>query len=252
MNQERRDKIVEMLSVQHTIKNTELMEKFGISIETVRRDLAYLEEKGLLQRAYGGAVRKDFLNTEPMHINREQEYLGEKLAIAKEAEKLIRPQDTVFFDLGTTLLTLARNIDSRKNITAFTNALRTAVVLSEKGCDVIVPGGSLRAGELAVSGYIAENTMQQFNVDKAFIGVAGITENGISDFIPVEANLRRQVIKNANKVIVVADYTKFGIRATCNVCGLDDIDVVITDEKAPAKLLRGLEKNGIQVIVAKN
>ncbi|MBO5060965.1 MAG: DeoR/GlpR transcriptional regulator [Clostridia bacterium] len=250
MNQERRDKIAEMLERQHTIKNTELMERFGISIETVRRDLAYLEEQGFLERVYGGAVRKRFMNAEPGYTNREKENSSEKLMIAHEAEKLIHQNDTVFFDLGTTVLSLARNIDSGKDITAFTNSLRTAIVLSEKGCDVIIPGGQLRAGEFAVSGSLAESGMQQFNIDKAIIGVAGITESGITDFVLKEASLRRQVIKNARKVIALADFSKFGVRAMCNVCPLADIDVLITDEKAPSDMLKEFEKKGIKIIVA--
>ena len=152
--------------------------------------------------------------------------------------------------MGTTVLSLARNIDSGKNITAFTNALRTAIVLSEKGCDVVVPGGHLRTGEFSLSGPLTESSMQKFNVDKAFIGAAGITENGITDFIVEEAALRNQVIKNARKVIVVADSSKFGIRAMCNVCHTKDIDVLITDDKAPSDILRKLEKNETQIIIA--
>lgn len=252
MNRDRRNQIVEMLSQQSTVKNTELMERFGISIETVRRDLAYLEEQGLLERVYGGAVKKTYLNTEPVYTSREKENEPEKRAIAREAVKLIQTNDTVFFDLGTTVLFLAQQIGQEQHLTAFTNAIRTAVVLSEvEGCEVIIPGGHLRSHELSVSGFLAEDNMRQFNVDKAFIGGAGITEQGITDFNIGEANLRRQIIRNARQVIVLADYSKFGIRAVSNVCPLEDIDVLITDAKAPADMLAALENSGVRVIVAR-
>ena len=251
MNQDRRSQIVKMLNKQHTITNSELMETFKISIETVRRDLAYLESQGLLERVYGGAVKKNFMNTEPEYTNRQAENLDEKQDIAKEAEKLIDLNDTVFFDIGTTTLSLAQNLNSSKNIKAFTNSLRVATSLSEKGCEVIVTGGKVRNGEFSVSGFIAENNMSQFNFDKAIIGIAGIDENGITDFIPEEANLRRQIIKNSRKTSVLADYTKFGVRAICNICALSDIDILITDEKAPADTLKKFEKSGIKVIIAK-
>ena len=93
--------------------------------------------------------------------------------------------------------------------------------------------------------------MRQFNVDKAFIGVAGITEDGISDFNIEEASLRRQVIRNARQVIALADHSKFGIRAVSNICPLADIDVLITDEKAPANLLARIEKSGVRVVIVK-
>lgn len=252
MNQERRSQIIELIRENRIVKNTELMERFGISIETVRRDLQYLEEQGILERVYGGAVKKTFLNTEPDYANREQENFPEKKAIAAEAQKLILPKDTVFFDLGTTVMLVARMLEKDKPITAFTNALRTALVLSETdGCEVVLPGGKLRAKELSVAGPLSEENMRQFNVDKAFIGVAGITENGISDFNIEEASLRRQVIRNARQVIALADHSKFGIRAVSNICSLSDIDVLVTDDKAPANLLAHIEKCGVRVIVVK-
>lgn len=250
MNHDRRNEIVEMLNKKPTIKNEEIMSRFNVSIETVRRDLAYLEKHGFLERVYGGAVRKRFMNAEPEYTNREKESPAEKIAIAQAAQDVIEPNDTIFFDLGTTVQAIARNIDSSKNIFSFTNSLRTAITLSEKGFNVVIPGGKIRNGEYAVSGGMAENDMKSFNFDKAFIGVGGITEKGITDFIAEEAILRAQIIKNANEVIVVADFSKFGIRAMCNICDIEDIDVLITDEKAPKDTLRQFEKQGVKVIIA--
>ena len=157
----------------------------------------------------------------------------------------------MFFDLGTTVMLMAKLIADDYPITAFTNALRTAQVLSDKsGCDVIIPGGKLRGKELAVSGSLAEETMRQFNLDKVFIGVAGITEDGITDFNIEEAGLRRQVIRNARQVIVLADSSKFGIRAVSNICPVSDIDILITDSGAPTNLLSRLEKSGVRIVIA--
>ncbi len=249
MNYERRNQIAEMIKKQGTVKNAELMQKFGISIETVRRDLAALEQRGVLERVYGGAVGKSFLNVEPDYANREQLHFDEKSGIATAAAKLIAPGDTVFFDLGTTMLTLAQQINPADHITAFTNSLRTAIALSGRDCEVILSGGKLRPGELSVSGAVASETMRQFNIDKAFIGAAGITEDGITDFIPEEADLRKQVIRNARTVIVLADHSKFGIRSMCKVCALDEIDILITNAKTPLKIRKEAESRGVKVIV---
>ncbi len=250
MNQDRRNKIAELVVRNQTVKNAELMEMFDISIETVRRDLAWLEQQGVLERVYGGAVRKTFRSAEPSFQNRETSNHGEKWAIAKAAEQLIQTDDSVFFDLGTTVQYLAQQIGEEKRITAFTNALRTAIILSEKQQNVILPGGQLRPQELAVSGFMAERNMQQFNIDKAIIGVAGITEAGITDFKMEEAALRSQVIRNARQVIVLADHSKFGIRTTFAVCGICDIDILVTDALAPKDMLAQLEQMGVCVIVA--
>lgn len=251
MNQKRREQIEEMLQKQKTVTNAELMERFAISIETVRRDLAYLEKKGVIERVYGGAVRKEVAREEPLYVSREEKNSVEKQAIAAAAEALIADRDIVFFDLGTTVQMVAGKLAENKKIHAFTNAIRTAVTLSEKNCEVILPGGSLRRGELSLAGSLAENNLQHFNIGKAIIGAAGITEEGVSDFIADEAGLRSKVIAGADKVIVLADFEKFGVRAMCKVCSLDSVDVLITDEKAPKDMLKMLKKKGIQIIVAK-
>ena len=249
MNQARRKKIVELLETKGTVTNDELMATFQISIETVRRDLGYLEKCGLLERVYGGAVKKKFMRVEPDYVNRESKNSGEKQEIAREAVGLIENDESIFFDIGTTVLAIAQSVDG-KNFKAYTNALRTAIVLSEKGLDVTLTGGSLRKGESCVSGGIAEDTMSRFNLDTAFIGAGGIDENGITDFIAQEAFLRKKVVDNARKVVAVADHSKFGIRASCNVCAIEDIDVLITDDKAPRDFLKKIQKKGVEVIIA--
>ncbi|MBQ4269856.1 MAG: DeoR/GlpR transcriptional regulator [Clostridia bacterium] len=251
MNQARRKKIVELLEKQGAVTNGELMETFGISIETVRRDLAYLEKCGLLDRVYGGAVQKKFMRVEPNYDNRENKNSQEKTAIAKRAGDFIEENESVFFDIGTTALAVAQNLSGEKSFKAFTNSLRAAIALSERDVDVTLTGGSVRKGEHCVSGGIAEETMRRFNIDKAFIGAAGVDENGVTDFIPQEAFLRKQVIDNARKVIVLADYSKFGVRAACNVCPIEEIDVLITDEKAPKETLKKIQKKGVTVVVVK-
>ena len=123
--------------------------------------------------------------------------------------------------------------------------------LSDKGVNVVLPGGELRNGEYSISGSIAESNMKNFNVDKAIIGVGGIDENGVTDFIIKEASIRSQIIKNAQMVIAVADYSKFGVRAICNICDLSDIDILVTDNKAPKDFVKKIAKQGVKVIIAK-
>jgi len=250
LNQTRRNKIVELLEEKGALTNDEMMSQFGISIETVRRDLDYLEKRGLLERVYGGAIKRKFMSVEPNYVSREKKNEKEKLAVATKAVEFVSDNDTVFFDIGTTVLYLASAI-ANKNINGFTNSLRTAIAISENGGKVNIPGGELRSGEYALSGSIAEENMKRFNIDKAFIGVGGITESGITDFISDEACLRKQVIDNADKVIALCDYSKFGVRAMCNVCKITDIDVLITDDKAPKKILKEIEKQGVKVVVVK-
>lgn len=240
-----------MVTQQRTVKNSEIMERFGVSIETVRRDLEYLEQRGFLRRVYGGAVINVTLGSEPEYESRTQAQYQEKNAIASAAAKLICPEETIYLGVGTTVQAMAQYIKGLGEITVFTNALRTAVELSEApGCTVILPGGQLRSKELTLSGFPAEDNFAHFNVDKAFIGIGGITESGVTDFHIGEARLHRQLIQNARVSVVLADSSKLGVRAMNNVCSLNEIDIVITDEKAPKQTVKALEQAGVRVIIA--
>ena len=252
MKLDRRHQIIDMINRQRTVKNSELMERFDISIETVRRDLEYLEQQGYLRRVYGGAVAAGSLGGEPEYASRAKSQSEEKQAIAEAAAGLIGPEDSIYLGVGTTVQAMTRYIRSMGNVTVFTNALRTAVELSETpGCTVILPGGQLRAKELTLSGFPAEENLAHFNVDKAFIGIGGITETGVTDFHIGEAQIHRQLIRNARQSIVLADSGKLGVRAMTNVCALEEIDVVVTDSKAPRHIVKALEQAGVRVILAK-
>lgn len=252
MNLERREQIIEMISQNRTVKNADLMDRFNISIETVRRDLAYLEKQGRLKRVYGGAVSVSQLGVEPEYTRREQDQYIEKKLIAMEASKLIQPHDVVFFDYGTTVPMMAQFIKKDCPITVFTTSLRMAISLSENPLwDIFLPGGQLQSQELALSGFLANQNMLNFNIDKAFIGVGGITEEGITDYHMAGCSLRRQIIQNARQVIALTDATKFGKRALNRVCDISEVDVLITDDNTPQDTLLQIKKAGVQVIQAK-
>ena len=160
MKLERRSQIVELITRQRTVTNAELMERFGVSIETVRRDLDYLEQQGVLRKVYGGAAVNISLSAEPEYASRAQANFQQKNAIAQEAAKLIHPGDTVYLGVGTTVQAMVQYMKNIGPITVFTNALRTAVELSEiPECTVILPGGQVRAKELTLSGFPAEENL---------------------------------------------------------------------------------------------
>ena len=252
MNHERRNEIIELINQKGTVKNQELIDRFGISIETVRRDLEYLEQRGHLQRVYGGAVRKETLSMEPAYTSRAKERAAEKTAIALEAIRLVHPGEAIYLDLGTTPVAMAENLRNTGTITVLTNSIHSAIALSHHpDCDVIVLGGQLRSEELGLSGFPSGENLSHFNISKAFISIGGITETGITDYHVGEASLRRQIIRSAAKVIVLADHSKFGVCALNNICGLEEIDVVITDSKTPREFIRRIEQQGVKVLVAK-
>ena len=250
MNEDRRNRIAELVAEKKAVTNAEIMARFGISIETVRRDLAYLESKGLIERVYGGAAARVFRREEPTYFRREHTREAEKSAIAAVAAGMTGACKNVFFDIGTTVERIARLVDDL-SMNAFTNSMRTAIMLSEKGCAVTVPGGNMRPVEFSVSGVLAENNMDLFNVDLAFIGAAGMDETGVTDFIPDEAHFRSRVIEHASRVIVAADSSKCAVRALCRVCSWSDVDMLITDAGAPKPLLSVIADKGVEIVIAK-
>lgn len=251
MKLERRSQIVELINRQKTVSNAELMERFHISIETVRRDLDYLEKQGVLRKVYGGAAVTATLNAEPEYASRSRTNHSQKDAIAREAAKLILPGDTLFLGVGTTVQAMVQYMKNIPRLTVFTNALRTAVALSElPECMVILPGGQLRSKELTLSGFPAEDNLLNFNVDKAFIGTGGITEEGITDFHIGEARLHRQLVLNARQSIALADSTKLGVRAMNNVCKLEQVHLIITDSCGDKATVAALKKAGARLLTA--
>ncbi len=249
----RRNKIVDKITEEHLVKVSDLMKEFNVSIETIRRDLEYLEKLGYLRRVYGGAVLDGFYGQEPPYKHREVINYPEKQAIAARTCELIDDGDSVFIDLGTTTLEVARCLSKRKNLIIITNATLVAhSLITNESCRVILLGGELRRGELSVSGSLCNANIQLFNANKAIIGVGGISlEKGITDYHLEEANIRRSMINRAEKVIAVADHSKFGVVTLNNICELNRINTLVTDWITPAKTIAAYIGAGVNVVIAK-
>ena len=252
MKKQRQDEIVRMLTENRMLKAGDLMEHFGVSMETIRRDLEELEREGYLTRTHGGAVTKAMHGLEPSYTFREVKNYAQKIAIGREAAKLVEDGDTIIIDLGTTTLEMAKFLHKRKNLTVFTNAVQIAIELVKNPeMKVILIGGNLRPGELATSGFLAEDIVDHFYVDKAFLGIGGLTlEMGIGDYKMDEGNLRRHFVEHAQKVIALADYSKLGVKTLNRTCGIERVDVLVTDEDADKKILSALRKKNVKLIVA--
>lgn len=251
MLQERRKKIMEMLQKDEMVKVSELMKIFDVSIETIRRDLEYLEERGSLSRVYGGAVLPQPKAIEPAYEKREIRNFDEKKAIGNKAVELVQDNDIIAIDIGTTTLEFARALVGKRKITVITNSMKIAMVLSvDSNIRVIMLGGEVRSGEFSVSGSLASNEMKRFNTEKLFLGVGGLSLiKGLTDYHMEESSLRQIAIENTQEVIVLADYSKMGVIAMNNVCNLEDMDILVTDSKADSGTMDKLREMGIEVIM---
>ncbi|MEI3606514.1 DeoR/GlpR family DNA-binding transcription regulator [Pseudogracilibacillus sp. SE30717A] len=250
LQQERHKKILEQLEKENTVRISELSKTLGVTRQTVRRDLKELDKVGLIKKVHGGALLNR-TNIEPSFSTRDNTSVVEKDIIGKKAAEFVEDGDAIFIDLGTTTLSMARNLTTKKDLTVITNSLLIAMELANiKEIKVLISGGELRGEELSVSGPISNKSIQDIFIDKAFIGVGGLSlENGFTDFHLGECEFRRMMIKNAQKSIALADHSKVDIVAIYKFADIHEIDVLITDIRTPQNVVSHLRGKGMKVEV---
>ncbi|MBI2915016.1 MAG: DeoR/GlpR transcriptional regulator [Firmicutes bacterium] len=229
-----------------------LSSELGVSETTIRRDLGKLQTKGLLSKTYGGATSNSRARFELSFASRETEKEAEKQAIGAAAASLIDDGDTIIIDSGTTTMQVARFIGRRADLMVATTALNVALELEGRaGITVILTGGTLRAKTHALVNPLALDVLKQINADKAFVGVGGVSvESGITSADFADAEVKRAIRAASQKLVVVADHSKFNRRAAALVFPLSGVDVLVTDDKAPPEELKRIREAGISVVVA--
>lgn len=248
---ERRALILEQLALKGQVEVNSLSKELGVSEVTVRNDLGRLEEKKMLIRARGGAIKLDRVGVDFALAEKDQQNKEEKTRIGQAAAKLIEAGDTIILDSGSTTMEIAKNLQDISDLTVITNALNVAKQLAEsKNANVIVPGGFLRKNSLSLVGAIAEAGFRNYFCDKLFLAVDGINSAyGLSTPNVEEAHLNRIMIEISKKVIVVTDSSKFQKKSFAFIASMHAIDVVVTDAGIPPEELSTLENHGVQVII---
>ena len=243
--------VLEVLAAEGTVDVTALVERLGVSAATVRRDLQLLEEQRMLSRTHGGAVAHDVLYELPLRYKAARHQV-EKQRIAAEAATRVADGAVVGLTGGTTTTEVARAILDRRGITVVTNALNIAGELAIRAdLKLVVTGGTARSESYELVGPVAEQALERLNLDVAFVGVDGISlEAGLTTHHEIEAHTNRTMIERARLVVVVADSSKLGRVAFAQICPLDAVDELITDEGAPAGTIRELTEAGVAVTVA--
>jgi DeoR/GlpR family transcriptional regulator of sugar metabolism len=249
--EERRQRILEELATRGLVRVDDLVMQLDVSAETVRRDLIDLERRGELSRVYGGATRSP---DTPLRgpERRDTANPDAKRAIARLSLTLVRPSQTIIFDVGSTVLELARALPMDLAAQALTNSAYTAQELARRpNLQIHLAGGELRADDLATSGHETEEFFGGFFADVAFLCAGGVhPQAGITDFYPREIAVRRHMLQRSTARYVLADSTKLGRVALRRVCDLTAVSALITDSDAPTDLLDALAARGIAVMVA--
>ena len=251
LNRDRQSIIMDILNQDKSVQIPDLAEKFNVSIATIRRDLRELEEQQLIQRVYGGAILAEQPMLQPFfpRTNRHRE---EKARLGAIAATQIQEGETIVLDIGTTVYEISKNIKNKQNLVVLTNSLPILTELETcNGIKVFSLGGELHPDMHALTGNIAEQALNNFFADKAFIGAAGVSiEHGLTNFNQQSAQLCASTIRRARQTILVVDSSKFGKTHFAVVGKLDSIHTVITDAGIPDEYRDFFEKRGIELIIA--
>lgn len=244
----RHEQILGRLTTVQRVVVAEMASELGVSMETIRRDLKLLEERGQLRRIHGGAVPAAAQQDRPLH-ERSRLAAREKAVIAGLVLPLLQPNMSVFLDTGSTTLAVARQLSAAPPLLVFTNSLDIAGLVGRQPQHrVQVTGGNLRANDNALVGYDALATVRKYVVDIALMGIAAVDPDGFMDFADEEAELRRVLVRQCHHAVMLADGSKFGRQARIRTLDFADVNALATD-KAPAVTYADAMRNaGMEIV----
>jgi len=250
----RRASILESVRRSGSVQVAEVASRLAVSEMTIRRDLLDLERGGHLKRLHGGAVAAQTVvmdRHEPSFDTRLSRDRSAKEQVAAAALPLVEGAKTVALDVGATTFLLAQLLKARLGLNIFTNSLRVASMLSDGPLEVFVPGGRVRGSEMAIGGPGAAEAFGKLWFDVAFVGVSGITAEGLFDYSIEDTDVKRVYFARSSRKVVLCDASKFQRMSLVRVSGFEAIDTLVTDAMPPADIRAACEAAGVEVIVAK-
>ena len=248
----RQSELLDEVRTRGTATVDALAERFGVTLQTVRRDVKLLSEAGLLARFHGG-VRVPSSTTENIAYRQREALNAEgKQRIARAVARRVPDGSSMLINLGTTTEAVARELLQHKGLRVITNNLNVAAILADNpACEVIVTGGVVRHRDRGIVGAAAVELIRQFKVDIGLIGISGIESDGtLRDFDYREVQVARAIIEQSREVWLVADQTKFNRPAMVELASVDQVDLLFTDAPPPEPYPTLLAEVGVQIEVA--
>ena len=248
----RQDRLIEEVRRLGSVSVEALAEHFGVTLQTVRRDVRLLAEAGLLARFHGG-VRVPGSTTENIaYRQRQRLHEGAKLRLAKAVAGAVPHGCSLFVNIGTTAEAIARELMHHRGLRVITNNLNVAAILSDHpDCELIVAGGMVRPRDRGIIGEATVDFIRQFKVDIGLIGISGIEADGtLRDFDYREVKVARAILDHSREVWLAADHSKFNRPAMVELARLDHLDRLYTDAQPPEPFPHLLAEAGVQCIVA--
>lgn len=247
IKQKRYEKILEIINDHHAVSIDEFCEMLDVSKATVRRDLIYLDEQKLLKRTHGGAVSlvKPSIEDVPISL-RHRMYKSEKERIAQAALELIRDGMTVYVGTGTTMRELASQLSVYSKLTILTNDVGVAYEISQNTSNgLILSGGQLKPSSATLVGPFAHSTLKDLTVDIAFMSADAVTPLGFMDLDIDEVSIKRLMLQNARKCVMLCDQSKFDGEAFMIICPLSDVELTLTNDDLDPDKEKILQEAGL-------
>lgn len=249
--EQRRAAIVELVNQKGSVSFAQLKEAFpSVSEMTLRTDLKALDSARSLVRVHGGAKSVQVIvGTDDQLGRRIARNADAKLSIAQKAVQLLRPNMTVYLDSGSTATTLARNFPDDPYL-IFTSGLSCVTELARlTTARVMIPGGILNRYSMSVCGIQSIQDVQRVNFDLMFLGVTSYsTDTGFTCGVEEESQLKRTALHRSEQVAVLMDSSKVGIKSSFSICGLADVNYIISDGRLPESFLHECRQYGVTVL----
>lgn len=234
---------------QGSVDVADLARRYGVTTETIRRDLSDMQQRKLLRRVHGGAVPVERINHEPMLAARDVVNAEEKLRIATKAVEEVPERGSMIIDSGSTTQRLADVFPVERDVHVVTNSLMMALTLGRRGVRTLtVLGGAVRTNTLAMVDDTTRSGLQDMAVDVLFISCDGLSfQHGLTTPYREERMIKRAMIERAHRVVAMVDASKFGNVQMFSFAAFDDIDVLVTDTRAEPEAVDILSGHGVQV-----
>lgn len=247
---ERRSAILSKLVVEGKVLVSDLSREFGVTEETIRRDLEKLDKDGLVHKTYGGAVKAENINLDLPFQVRKQKNVEMKQQIAAKIASTINDGAYLMLDSSTTALCVIKHIMNRKDITIITNSIEILIELCNKpDWNIISTGGTLKDGGLSLVGYQAEKMLAGFHVDMAICSCKGLdAEVGVTDSNERDSAVKTAMFQSAKKRVLAVDSTKFDKASFVKVCDLSYVDTVVTDSEPDQIWLNRFADNNVEIL----
>lgn len=250
---ERRRRIQKDVERLGSVTITDLSDKYEVSEMTIRRDFKVLEEQGQLRRTHGGAMSVRSNDVEPRYVAKQDVHAAQKDSIAGyAAQKFVEEGDVLILEGGTSVTTMAWHLTEQRDLTIVTNGLHTTSKLQHllPHNTVICCGGILRDVALTFVGPTAERFFQEFYANKLFLSATGLgLDVGLTDPNMLETQVKKSMSASTESVIALIDSSKFGVKSLMTVLGVDEIDVLVTDDGAPDDMVAAMRDRGVDVHV---